>query len=121
MLWRRAFLEQHGGMQALHLITLRTQLQPSSCAALGSHVHLAQAPFEQPLGYRTFREVWKRQVRWARLRRVSFPHFFAPEIASSAALPALVALLAADLELDVACASALLVLIILYGMEAALA
>ena len=36
--------------------------------------------FEQPLGRRTGHEIWSRQCRWSRLRRVTFPFFFAPEI-----------------------------------------
>jgi ceramide glucosyltransferase len=51
------------------------------------------SPFDQPLGTRAFREVWSRQVRWARLRRVTFPHFFAPEIGSGTVLPFAIAAL----------------------------
>ena len=63
--------------------------------AAGRRVHLVSAPFEQPLGRRAAREVWARQIRWARLRRVTFPLFFAPEIASGTLLPFLLAALAA--------------------------
>ncbi len=30
-----------------------------------------------------FREVWRRQLRWARLRRATFPHYYTPEIVTS--------------------------------------
>ena len=42
--------------------------------------HLVDEPFQQPLGRRRLRDVWSRQLRWARLRRVTFPLFFVPEI-----------------------------------------
>ncbi|RYY17461.1 MAG: ceramide glucosyltransferase, partial [Alphaproteobacteria bacterium] len=58
-------------------------------------VHLVAAPFDQPLGQRTLAEVWSRQLRWARLRRVTFPLFFAPEIGCGPLLPFALALAAA--------------------------
>jgi ceramide glucosyltransferase len=53
-------------------------------------VRLVDGPFGQPLGLRTLKEVWRRQVRWARLRRVTFKSLFALEILSTS-LPLLVA------------------------------
>ena len=50
-------------------------------------MHLVDSPFEQPLGRRTAAEVWARQVRWARLRRKTFPPFFALEILTGCLLP----------------------------------
>jgi ceramide glucosyltransferase len=35
-------------------------------------VRLVDRPFPQPLGYRSAADVWRRQLRWARLRRASF-------------------------------------------------
>jgi ceramide glucosyltransferase len=46
----------------------------------GLHVRLVTQLFEQPLGIRSLRQVWKRQLRWAKLRRVTFPHWYALEI-----------------------------------------
>jgi ceramide glucosyltransferase len=37
------------------------------------------------------REVWRRQTRWARLRRSSFPLYFAPEILGGAVFPLIAA------------------------------
>ncbi len=49
--------------------------------------------------------MWSRQVRWARLRRVTFPLFFAPEIASGRAAACLaVALYAGTTEAGLALA-----------------
>jgi ceramide glucosyltransferase len=44
-------------------------------------------PFVQPLGTRSFAQVWSRQVRWARLRRVTFKLYFAPELIMGALFP----------------------------------
>jgi ceramide glucosyltransferase len=65
--------------------------------ARGRRVRLA-GPFPQLVGPRGAHQVWKRQLRWARLRRASFPLFFAPEILAGG-LPPLVALLAGLLSL----------------------
>jgi ceramide glucosyltransferase len=50
-------------------------------------VRLVDRPLSQPLGRRTAREVWNRQLRWARLRRASFFIYFLPEILSGGVLP----------------------------------
>jgi ceramide glucosyltransferase len=54
-------------------------------------VRLTDAPFGQPLGRRSMMEVWRRQTRWARLRRACFPLFFVPEIFGGALLPLITA------------------------------
>lgn len=53
----------------------------------GRKVRLVTPAFPQPLGARTLHAVWSRHLRWARLRRATFPLLFAPEIFSSAVLP----------------------------------
>ena len=58
-------------------------------------------PFPQLVGPRTAKQVWKRQLRWARLRRASFPQLFAPEILSGS-LPPLLFLLAGFSAYDLA-------------------
>ena len=57
---------------------------------LGLRVRLAP-PSPMPIGARTFADVWSRQLRWARLRRATFPLEFLPEIASGSAVPAVIA------------------------------
>ncbi len=59
--------------------------------AAGKQVRLA-GPFPQLIGRRSFKQVWQRQVRWARLRRASFPLLFAPEVFGGV-LPPLAAIL----------------------------
>jgi len=63
---------------------------------MGLRVALVDAPFGQPLGPRTARQVWDRQTRWARLRRMSFPGFFAIEILTGCVLPLAAAAWVAD-------------------------
>ena len=54
------------------------------------------APSTQPLGPRTALQVWNRQLRWARLRRATFPGCFALEPLSGIAVPLLLAIGAAQ-------------------------
>ena len=87
MLWHKPFLEARGGIRALAAEIAEDAAATKLVRAAGRHVHLVAAPFEQPLGPRSAGEVWSRQLRWARLRRVTFPLFFAPEIGTGALLP----------------------------------
>lgn len=91
MLWHKPFLEERGGIRALAAEIAEDAAATKLVRAAGKRVHLVASPFEQPLGHRKAREVWSRQLRWARLRRVTFPLFFAPEIGTGAVLPFLAA------------------------------
>ncbi|WP_018238502.1 ceramide glucosyltransferase [Ensifer sp. BR816] len=95
MLWRKSLLDANGGIQALAAEIAEDAAATKLVRSLGLKVHLVSAPFDQPLGTRTFREVWARQCRWARLRRVTFPQFFAPEILAGIVPPLLMSALAA--------------------------
>ena len=65
--------------------------------------------------------MWGRQARWARLRRATFPLFFAPELFTSGLLAiAAAAFAAAALELRPAL-FAFAIALVWYGSEAALA
>lgn len=61
--------------------------------ALGLKVKLAP-PSPQPLGRRPIAAVWSRQLRWARLRRITFLGAFLPEILAGIVCPAVCAALA---------------------------
>jgi ceramide glucosyltransferase len=91
MLWRREVLDAAGGIRALGAELAEDAAATKVVTQAGYRVRLVDAPFEQPLGKRRLREVWNRQVRWARLRRASFPHYFIPEILSGALFPLAVA------------------------------
>lgn len=87
MLWQRSFLEAQGGIRMLAAEIAEDAAATKLVRGAGRRVHLVSAPFEQPLGTRTARQVWIRQTRWARLRRVTFPLFFAPEILIGGVVP----------------------------------
>lgn len=87
MLWRRGDLEAAGGLLALAREPAEDAAATKAVRGLGLRVHLADGAFPQPLGPRTAAQVWGRQVRWARLRRATFPGFFALEIFSGLAAP----------------------------------
>jgi len=89
MLWQRDFLNARGGIRMLAAEIAEDAAATKLVRAAGLQVHLVPSPFEQPLGRRTAGQVWIRQTRWARLRRVTFPLFFAPEILTGAVFPLL--------------------------------
>src|SRR5574340_359253 len=75
MLWRRRTLEAGGGIEALGAEIAEDAAATKLINAQGLNAHLVDEPFQQPLGQRRFKDVWSRQVRWARLRRATFPLF----------------------------------------------
>jgi ceramide glucosyltransferase len=80
MMWRRDILEAAGGIEALGAEIAEDAAATKIIHRAGLNAHLVDGSFEQPLGLRTMREVWSRQMRWARLRRATFPFHFAPEL-----------------------------------------
>lgn len=95
MLWRRDILDAAGGIQALGAEIAEDAAATKIVRSHDLAVRLVDRPFEQPLGPRSMHQIWDRQVRWARLRRATFPVFYAPEILAGAALPAAAAAMAA--------------------------
>lgn len=87
MLWRRDILEAAGGIRALAAEAAEDAAATKLVRARGERVRLVFRPFPQPLGRRGFMEVWRRQLRWARLRRVSFKLFFVPELLAGSLIP----------------------------------
>ncbi len=121
MLWRRADLEAAGGIRVLGAEVAEDAASTKVVRAAGLSVHLVDAPFGQPLGRRSAREVWHRQTRWARLRRACFPQFFLPELVSGGLFPFLAAaVVAAALDWPVA-GTTLALAALWYGSEVALA
>jgi ceramide glucosyltransferase len=121
MLWRRAALERAGGIGALGAEIAEDAASTKIVRAAGLRVRLAAPPFVQPLGRRRMIEVWRRQTRWARLRRSSFPLYFVPEIVGGAVFPLIAAGYAAGAT-DVSVFGAVIPLaLIWYGAEIALA
>jgi ceramide glucosyltransferase len=121
MLWRRSTLEAEGGVRALAVETAEDAAATKLVRRAGLRVRLVDAPFAQPLGVRTAREVWHRQLRWARLRRHTFRLFFLPELLTGA-IPPLVACIVAAGAADLpAAAIGAAFLALWYGAEALLA
>jgi ceramide glucosyltransferase len=87
MLWRRELLERIGGIKALGCEIAEDAAATKIVRGLGLKVRLTAIPFVQPLGERRLAEVWKRQVRWARLRRDTFKVCFIPELFAGGLMP----------------------------------
>ncbi len=87
MFWYRPILDRAGGIERLAAEVAEDAAATKIVRDAGLSVRLVDRPYPQPLGRRSFAEVWRRQLRWARLRRASFPLFFAPEILAGGALP----------------------------------
>ena len=95
MLWRRDVLESGGGIEALGAEIAEDAASTKLVHRVGLRAHLVDRPFAQPLGVRRFGDVWRRQLRWARLRRATFAIYFAPEIFTSSVFTLLAASVAA--------------------------
>ncbi len=121
MLWRRDILDDAGGIEALGAEIAEDAAATKIVRAHGLDVRIVDRPFAQPLGPRSISQVWDRQVRWARLRRATFPVFYAPEILTGCSLPAASAMIAATgFDVDPLLALSAL-LTFWYGTEATLA
>jgi ceramide glucosyltransferase len=121
MLMRRSVIEHGGGIRALGAEIAEDAALTKLLRAAGLKVRLVDDPFEQPLGPRSAAEVWARQRRWSRLRRMTFPLLFVPELLAGSFFPLLATIgFAANSSLDRA-AAGLALLAIWFGTEAALA
>jgi ceramide glucosyltransferase len=83
-------LERAGGIRALASELAEDAASTKVVRKLGLRVRIVDRPFLQPLGRRTALEVWRRQLRWARLRRDSFKSLFGLEVLAGS-MPALAA------------------------------
>ena len=121
MLWRRDVLEAGGGIEALGTEIAEDAASTKLVHRADLRAHLASPPSRQPLGARRLRDVWARQVRWARLRRATFPLYFAPEVVTASLLTLAAAGVAGEGIGLSAPAAVMLAAAIWYGAEAALA
>ena len=121
MLMRRSKFERAGGIAALGAEIAEDAAATKILGKAGLRIRLVDIPFEQPVGERTLKEVWRRQVRWAQMRRSTFPFFYTPEILTSGLLPlAAGAFAASAIGLPLG-ASVAALLALWYGAEAFLA
>lgn len=115
LFFRRADLDR-GGLARLASEPAEDAAATKMIRASGRRIRLA-GPFPQLIGPRTAGEMWKRQLRWARLRRASFPVFFVPEVLAGP-LPPLAALILGLGTLDIEpTGPAILFLALWYGAE----
>lgn len=87
LFWRRDILDAAGGLAALGNQLAEDVAATKVVRAAGLKVRVVPTAFPQPLGQRSAREVWQRQVRWAKVRRAGFPAIFATEIGSGTLPP----------------------------------
>jgi ceramide glucosyltransferase len=121
MVWRRRDLAKAGGIGALASEIAEDAAATKVVRFLGLRPTLVDAPFVQPLGRRFSRQVWERQARWSRLRRITFPSIFVLEILTGSVLPLLAGVYTAD-QLGLSVPAAFLVLsLVWFGSEAVLA
>lgn len=121
MLWRRADLERAGGIKALGQEIAEDAAATKVVRRAGKRVRLVDRAFGQPLGQRSAAQIWSRQVRWAKLRRATFPIYFLPELLTGAVAPFIAAAYAAEM-FDISSAAVVGALAVAwYGSEALLA
>ena len=121
MLMKRSDFEREGGLHALGSEVAEDAAATKTLTKAGLRIRLVDMPFEQPVGERTLKEVWRRQVRWAQMRRSTYPFFYAPEILTSSLLPLASGVFAAAMLGLPPGSSAVVLLVLWYGTEAFLA
>lgn len=87
LFFNRPLLERAGGLVALNRHLAEDASATIAIHSLGLKVSLPPLPYEQPVGRKSLRHVWKRQLRWSHLRHEAFPLLFYGEIANGALLP----------------------------------
>lgn len=92
LMWDRGLLDAAGGPVALGRNLAEDVAATRVVRSSGRRVRVVARPFAQPIGHRRLREVWDRQVRWARVRREGFPALFALEPLTGGLVPMLAAL-----------------------------
>jgi ceramide glucosyltransferase len=91
MLLRRRELASEGGLAALAREIAEDAAATKIARRWRREVHVVDQPFAQPLGQRRVADIWRRQLRWARLRRLSFPGFFCAELPAGGVFPCFLA------------------------------
>lgn len=116
LFWNRKMLDEAGGLEALGRYLAEDVNATKLVRAAGLKVRLTPLPFAQPIGRRSFRDVWNRQLRWSRVRRDGFPLLFAAEPLNGPMVPFVLAgIAAARLDMSVVLLPAIAA--IWYGAE----
>lgn len=96
LFWRRDICEAGGGLAALGRDMAEDVASTKLVRSRGLKVRLLGDLLPQPVGSRNLPEVWKRQVRWAKVRRMGFAGLYAAEILSGIFAPLLAAIILAS-------------------------
>lgn len=89
LMLRKDWLDAAGGLTVLGRSLAEDVAFTHLVRRSGRKVRLARQPFAQPVGRRSARAVWDRQLRWSRVRRDGFAGLFALEILQGFLPPAL--------------------------------
>lgn len=87
LMFRRSLVDRAGGIEVLAQEAAEDIAATKMAWRLGLRARLARMPLNHPVGRRRFRDVWQRQLRWARLRRVGVPRAYPSEIFLGGLLP----------------------------------
>ncbi len=87
LMFRKSVLDPLGGIAVLAHEPAEDAAATKAIRQARLCVRLAPMPFPQPLGAKTFRQVWNRHLRWAKLRRATFPLQYLPEFLTGSVLP----------------------------------
>ncbi|MCW5717584.1 MAG: glycosyltransferase [Bauldia sp.] len=87
LMWERRTLDALGGPAILAREAAEDIASTKVLRGTGLRPRLARRPLPQPIGSRSLSTVWRRQVRWARLRRAGLGGVYGVEALSGAAIP----------------------------------
>lgn len=87
LFWDRAFLMAQGGLAPLGRFLAEDVASTKLVRGAGRELVLTRHPFAQPVGPRSLRAVWLRQLRWSKVRRDGFPGIFLAEPLNGGLLP----------------------------------
>lgn len=87
LFWDRHFLVAQGGLRALGGFLAEDVAATHVVRKAGRRVKLTQRPFAQPIGDRSLRAVWDRQLRWSKVRRDGFLGLFLLEPINGSLVP----------------------------------
>lgn len=118
--FRKADLDA-GAFEAMKMEPAEDAAATKWARKYGGTIRLVSPAFPQPLGMRPLKSVWSRHLRWARLRRATFPLLFAPEIFSISLMPFAAIWIAATLSQAPAPAWLFLYAMCWYGADLATA
>ncbi len=94
LFWNKPMVDGAGGLAILGRHLAEDVSATKLVRSLGLRVSLPPRPFAQPIGWRSLRQVWDRQLRWSRVRRDGFFWLFFGEFTNGAAVGAVLMALA---------------------------